>query len=75
MNKVFLKRTIDGLIATAREKICVLGYEDAQNDIENIKKVYDDIVGFWCLDDNLNFLLPTNCIDYDDYFNKMVYEK
>lgn len=75
MNKIFLKRTIDGLVATAREKICVMGYKDAQDDIQNIKKVYDDFIMFWNLDDDLSFLLPKNCIDYDDYFNKIVYEK
>ena len=75
MNKILIKRTIEGLIATAKEKICVLGYKDSQECIRKIKEVYDDMVAFWCLDDNLQCLLPKDCNDYDDYFNKMVYEK
>ena len=48
-----LLNTIKGLTMTAKEKICVLGYADAKDDINNIRNMVDDLVYFWSLDENL----------------------
>ena len=50
MEKLMIRRTLEGLIMTAKEKVCVLGLEDAQEDLKAIEKVYMDLVDFWDLD-------------------------
>lgn len=52
MNNKLLKTTLKGLIFTAKEKQCVLG-EDAKEDIEMIKDMYEEIIRFWGLDEEL----------------------
>ncbi len=42
--------TMLGLIDTAKEKIYVLGAEEAQRDIERIREVMEDLQYFWSLD-------------------------
>lgn len=48
-----MRETLRGLLATAIEKVCVLGEEDAQEDLKRLREVYDDLVLFWGLDENL----------------------
>lgn len=48
-----IRETLKGLLATAIEKVCVLGEEDAQEDLKKLREVYDDLVLFWGLDEGL----------------------
>ena len=48
-----IKETLKGLLATAVEKICVLGEEDAKEDFKKLRDVYEDLVLFWGLDEEL----------------------
>lgn len=48
-----IRETLKGLLATAIEKVCVLGEEDAQEDLKRMKVVYDDLILFWGLDEDL----------------------
>lgn len=48
-----IKETLKGLLATAKEKICVLGEEDAKEDLKKLREVYEDLVLFWGLDEKL----------------------
>ena len=48
-----IRETLKGLLATAIEKVCVLGNEDAQEDLKKISVVYEDLVLFWGLDEDL----------------------
>ncbi|HEY5584282.1 MAG TPA: hypothetical protein VIK78_07315 [Ruminiclostridium sp.] len=46
--------TLKGLMATAIEKVCVLGNEDAQEDLKQIRDMYIELVRFWALDEDLS---------------------
>lgn len=48
-----IRETLKGLMATATEKICVLGDKDAQEDLKKLREVYEDLVLFWGLDEDL----------------------
>ena len=48
-----IRQTLKGLMATAIEKVCVLGVEDAEADIKQIREMYEEIVRFWDLDERL----------------------
>lgn len=48
-----IKETLKGLLATAKEKLCVLGEEDAKEDLKKLREVYEDLVLFWGLDEEL----------------------
>ena len=48
-----LKIMMEGLIATAVEKICVLGWEDAKEDVERIIDMIEDLEMFWDSDGTL----------------------
>jgi hypothetical protein len=48
-----IKETLKGLLATAVEKICVLREEDAKEDLKKLREVYEDLVLFWGLDEEL----------------------
>ena len=48
-----IRETLEGLLATAIEKICVLGVEDAEADIKQIREMYEELVHFWDLDERL----------------------
>ena len=48
-----IRETLQGLLATAIEKVCVLGEEDAQEDLKRLREVYEDLVLFWGLDEDL----------------------
>lgn len=47
MTRLRLKMMMEGLIATAVEKICVLGLEDAKEDVDKIIAVVKDLEMFW----------------------------
>ena len=48
-----IRETLRGLLATAIEKVCVLGEEDAQEDLKKLREVYEELILFWGLDENL----------------------
>ena len=48
-----LKMMMEGLRATAVEKICVLGWEDAKEDVERIIDMIEDLEMFWDSDGRL----------------------
>ncbi|MDT8716986.1 hypothetical protein IAI10_09980 [Clostridium sp. 19966] len=48
-----IKETLKGLLATAKEKLCVLGEEDAKEDLKKLREVYEDLVLFWGLDEEM----------------------
>ena len=48
-----IRESLKGLLATAIEKVCVLGEEDAQEDLKRLREVYEDLVLFWGLDEDL----------------------
>lgn len=45
--------TLKGILATATEKICVMGEIDAQVDLKKLREVYEDLIIFWELDERL----------------------
>lgn len=48
-----IKETLKGLIATAKEKVFVLGEEEAKEDLKKLREVYEELVLFWGLDEEL----------------------
>jgi hypothetical protein len=48
-----VKIMMEGLIATAVEKICVLGWEDAKEGVEKLVDLVEDLEMFWDSDGNL----------------------
>jgi hypothetical protein len=48
-----LKIMMEGLITTAVEKICVLGWEDAKEDVEKLVDLVEDLEMFWDSDGRL----------------------
>lgn len=48
-----IRETLKGLLATAVEKVCVLGKEDAQEDLKKLREVYEDLILFWGLNEEL----------------------
>lgn len=48
-----IKETLKGLIATAKEKVVVLGEEEAKEDLEKLREVYEELIMFWGLDEEL----------------------
>lgn len=48
-----IRETLKGLMATAIEKVCVLGEQDAQDDLKQIRDMYVELVAFWDLDQDL----------------------
>lgn len=53
MNEKILLDTLKGLELTSMEKIKRLGVEDAEDDLERIKDMIDEIVCFWELPESL----------------------
>lgn len=47
MNRLEFKMMMEGLISTAVEKICVLGFEDGREDVEKIVDMVEDLEAFW----------------------------
>jgi len=48
-----IRGTLKGLLTTAIEKVCVLGEQDAQEDLKEIRSMYVELVRFWMLDEDL----------------------
>jgi len=48
-----IRETLRGLLATAIEKVCVLGEEYAQEDLKKLREVYEELILFWGLDERL----------------------
>jgi hypothetical protein len=48
-----LKIMMEGLITTVVEKICVLGWEDAKEDVEKLVDLVEDLEMFWDSDGRL----------------------
>ena len=48
-----IRETLKGLLTTAIEKVCVLGEQDAQEDLKQIRDMYVELIRFWTLDDDL----------------------
>lgn len=47
LTRVQIKMMMEGLIATAVEKISVLGWEDAKEDVQKLTDVVEDLEVFW----------------------------
>jgi len=53
LTRVQIKMMMEGLIATAVEKISVLGWEDAKEDVQKLTDVVGDLEMFWDSDGEL----------------------
>ena len=53
LTRVQIKMMMKGLIATAVEKISVLGWEDAKDDVQKLTDVVGDLEMFWDSDGEL----------------------
>ena len=53
LTRVQMKMMMEGLIATAVEKISVLGWEDAKEDVQKLTDVVEDLEMFWDSDGEL----------------------
>ena len=53
MTKVKMTAMMEGLISTAVEKIRVLGWEDAKEDVQKLTDVVEDLEMFWDSDGEL----------------------
>lgn len=54
MTKEQFETMLDGLIATAIEKICVLGKDDAQDDVSKITEMIEALEDFWNSDGEIS---------------------
>lgn len=48
-----IRETLKGLLTTAIEKVCVLGKEEALEDLTQIRNMYVELIRFWNLDETL----------------------
>jgi len=53
LTRVQMKMMMEGLISTAVEKINVLGWEDAKEDVKKLTDVVEDLEMFWDSDGEL----------------------
>jgi len=53
LTRVQIKMMMEGLITTAVEKISVLGWEDAKEDVQKLTDVVEDLEMFWDSDGEL----------------------
>ncbi len=53
ITEYLIKETLKGLLATANEKVFVLGEEEAKEDLKKLREVYEELVLFWGLDEEL----------------------
>jgi len=53
LTRIQIKMMMEGLITTAVEKISVLGWEDAKEDVQKIVEMVDDLEMFWDSDGEL----------------------
>ena len=54
--KKLITQTLNGLYATAQEKINVLGQEDAKEDIKQIIEMAAELIRFWGIDEDENLI-------------------
>lgn len=54
MKKIQFEIMMDGLVRSAVEKICVLGREEAEEDIAAITKMVYDLECFWNMEGELS---------------------
>ena len=47
MNRLEFRMMMEGLLMTAVEKICVLGFEDAKEDVGKIVDMVEELEAFW----------------------------
>lgn len=47
MNRLEFRMMMEGLLMTAVEKICVLGFEDAKEDVGKIVNMVEELEAFW----------------------------
>ena len=47
MNRITYQKMMQGLMDTAEEKVCVAGFEDAQDDLDKIGDMIEDLEMFW----------------------------
>lgn len=52
-NKKLILATLKGLVATAIEKICVLGLDGAKDELNPLRDMYIELVEFWDLGEDL----------------------
>jgi hypothetical protein len=50
MKEFLIKTTLQGLIFTAKEKVCVLG-DEANDDVNQLREIYEELVRFWEFDE------------------------
>jgi hypothetical protein len=50
MKEFWIKTTLQGLIFTAKEKVCVLG-DEANDDVNQLREIYEELVRFWDFDE------------------------
>lgn len=63
MNKEQLEMMLEGLIATAVEKTCVLGEEEVKADVSKIIEMIEELESFWNPDGevtNVDYVLKAN---------------
>ena len=53
MSEITMVATARGLLQTAVEKILVLGQDDSKEDVEKLREVLEDMLGFWDFNDKL----------------------
>ena len=54
MNRITYQRMMQGLMATAKEKVYVAGFEDAKDDLNKIGDMIEDLEMFWNGDQKLD---------------------
>ena len=78
MNEITMVATSRGLTQTAVEKILVLGQEDSKADVEKLREVLDDMIGFWNFDEKLlddfdstiaEVLMDKHVQDFEEFHN------
>ena len=68
MSEITMVATARGLLQTAVEKILVLGQEDSKADVEKLRDVLEDMIGFWDFDNK-----PLN--DFDSTIAEVLMDK
>ena len=68
MSEITMVATARGLLQTAVEKILVLVQEDSKADVEKLREVLEDMLGFWDFDDKL-------LIDFDSTIAEVLMDK
>ena len=78
MSEITMVATARGLLQTAVEKILVLGQDDSKADVEKLREVLEDMLGFWDFDDNLlndfdstiaGVLMEKHVQDFEEFHN------